>query len=176
MVDTRKICVGEFLGAHGVRGLVRLGSFTEDPAALFSYAPLTDESGNRTFSLSLKSTAKDAYLVVVDGITDREAAQALKGTKLYVDRALLPETQEDEYYFADLIGMATRTSEGEGVGHVIAHHDYGAGAMLEIKPAKGSSFMLPFKDAFIPRIDLEKREITVFIPDGWLAQEKDADE
>jgi 16S rRNA processing protein RimM len=172
----RKICVGEFLGAHGVRGLVRMCSYTEDPAALFTYAPLTDESGKRIFSLSLKSTAKDAYLVAVEGVADRDAAQALKGVGLYVDRNMLPTTEDDEYYFADFIGMDACTDEGKKVGRVIAHHDYGGGAMLEIQPAKGASFMLPFKDAFVPHIDLEKKIITVFIPEGWLSQAKEGEE
>ncbi|MDD3182545.1 MAG: ribosome maturation factor RimM [Alphaproteobacteria bacterium] len=167
-----KICVGKFLGPHGVRGQVRLGSFTDDPESIFEYEPLTDETGAYEYVLTVHGVGKDHYIVSVDGCTTREVAEKLKGTKLYVDRDALPAEEEGEYYFADLIGLKAQETNGAAVGLVTDVHDYGAGAFLEIKPAHAKSFMLPFKDAFVPTVDVAGGFVEVVIPEGWLAEEK----
>jgi 16S rRNA processing protein RimM len=96
----------------------------------------------------------------------------LRGTKLYVARVGLPPAKKNEYYEADLIGLETRGADGKNVGKVLALHDYGAGAFLEIKPANGASFMLPFNDAFVPNVDLERGLLSVIVPEGWLTTPK----
>jgi len=170
--SSNKILVGIFLGPHGVRGQVRLGSYTEEPESIFEYEPLTDEKGARTFALTVRGVGKDHYIVSVDGCATREDAERLKGTKLYVDRAALPPEEEGEYYFTDLIGLMVQDANANQVGQVIDVHDYGAGAFLEIKPAQAKSFMLPFKDAFVPTVNIEKGFVEVAIPEGWLSEEK----
>ncbi len=172
MTSSHKICVGVFLGAHGVRGQVRLASFTDDPESLFEYAPLTDEAGSRVFVVTARGVGKDHYIASVKGITTREDAEELKGTRLYADRAALPPEGEGEYYHADLIGLEARDASGTTMGIVENVFDYGAGTFLEIKPATAKSFMLPFKDAFVPVVDMKGGFVEVVVPDGWLAQEK----
>jgi len=172
MKQNKKICVGIILGPHGVRGQVKLGSYTAEPEALFDYAPLTDESGARVFDVTFRGVGSDHFLAVIAGVSDRDAAQALKGTKLFVDRAALPPEEEGEYYLADLLGLAAQDQKGQSVGIVQEVHDYGAGVFLEIKPANAKSFMLPFKDAFVPSVDLAAGTMEVVIPEGWLMEEK----
>jgi 16S rRNA processing protein RimM len=172
MATDHKILVGVFLGPHGVRGQVRLGTFTDDPESIFEYEPLTDEKASRVFELTPRGIGKDHYIVSVNGCTTREEAEKLKGVKLYVERDVLPQADEGEYYFTDLIGLSAQDATGRQVGKVIDVHDYGAGAFLEIKPATAKSFMLPFKDAFVPTVDLTKGFVEVVIPEGWLADEK----
>lgn len=159
-------------GAHGVRGMVRVRSLTVDPEALFSYAPLVDESGARVFELARRGKNKDAFLVSIKGVSDRTQAESLKGTKLFIERSLLPEAEKGAYYYADLIGLTARDEKGQEVGRVEAVHNYGAGDFIEIKPQDGPSFMLPFKEAFVPQVDVEKGILIVSVPDGWLEEDK----
>jgi 16S rRNA processing protein RimM len=150
-----RICVGRFAGAHGVRGLVKLRSFTSDPAAVVTYGPLSDESGRREFRVSLLSHGKDAWLTKVDGIATREAAQALAGVDLYVDRAALPAPDDDdEFYQADLIGLRVELDDGRIFGTVRAVHDFGGGEILEIATPTGTVEMLPFTRAAVPVVDI----------------------
>ena len=119
------MCVGAFAGAHGVRGQVRLRSFTEQPEDAGAYGPLEDETGRRHFEIELVGRAKGALLVRVAGVGDRDRAQALAGTRLYVARAALPEIEEEEtYYHADLIGLRAEDGEGRVLGRISAVHDF----------------------------------------------------
>lgn len=174
MAQNRKICVGIFLGSHGVRGQVRLGSYTDDPEAIFDYVPLSDEKGTRNFNVMFKGMSKKAFIASVEGVMDRDASDALRGVKLYVDRDKLPNTEEDtgEYYYSDLLGLKVKDQTDAEVGEVQAVHDFGAGDLLEIRPSKGKSFMLPFKDAFVPVVDVEAGFVQVNIPEDWLTEEK----
>jgi len=171
----RLLRVGKVVGAHGLRGEVLVHSFTEDPEALFTYEPLTNSSGEKVFRLQVKGVAQDHFIVSVDGVKDRNAAEAMKGVQFFVSRSSLPEVEEGVFYEADLIGLVARTVEGQEVGKVEALHDHGAGAFLEILPPHAKSFMLPFKDAFVPTVDLEGGFILVVIPEGWLSEKKTAD-
>ena len=168
MSNTRKLCIGQFIGPHGVRGLVKLRSFTEIPEAIFDYAPLLAEDGNRTFKITAKSAAKDHFIITVAGVTDREAAEALRGDKIYIPRDILPETRADEFYDADLIGLSVFDAEGKDYGKTLALHDHGAGVFLEIGHTHKDSFMLPFKDAFVPEVDLEAGKLRIDVPEGWV--------
>ena len=172
MTNDKKICVGAIVGVHGVRGQVRLASFTDDPEAIFDYAPLMDEKATRVFALTFRGTGKDHYIASIKGVATREEAEALKGTRLYVERATLPPEEEGTYYHADLMGLKAQDAAGKPVGIVENVFDYGAGTFLEIKPTNAKSFMLPFKDAFVPTVDLIGGFIEVIIPEGWLAEEK----
>lgn len=171
-ITSNKILVGIFLGPHGVRGQVRLGTYTADPESIFEYEPLTDEKGTREYTLTVRGVGKDHYIVSVKGCATRDEAEKLKGVKLYVDRDALPPEEEGEYYFTDLIGLTAQDAGGKNGGQVIDVHDYGAGAFLEIKPVNAKSFMLPFKDEYVPTVNLEKGFVEVIIPEGWLAEEK----
>lgn len=173
MGGDRKICVGMIAGAHGVKGLVRLRSFTETPEAIASYGPLTDESGERKFAVTLKSTAKDHFVALINGVAGRETAEALRGTRLYAARARLPKMKTREYYAGDLIGLAARDGR-EDYGVVLGVHDHGAGVFLEIGHARKDSFMLPFTDACVPEIDLDAGEIRVAVPEGWRLETDEA--
>ena len=129
MADSR-VCVGVVAGAHGVRGLVRVKSFTDDPADIAAYGPLSDKPGRRRFTLEIVGSAKGVLLARIGGVGDRDAAEALRGLEFYVDREALPQTDEDEFYHADLIGLPVFLENGEPYGTVRALHEFGAGDMI----------------------------------------------
>jgi len=165
-----RVCIGQFLGGHGVHGRVKLKSFTEVPDSLFTYGPLSDESGSRIFVVRPTGMGKDHFLAEVDGIRDRTQADALKGVRLYVDRSRLPDpADEDEFYHADLIGLATETSDGQPFGVIKAIYDFGAGDMLEIRHVSDKTVFLPFTKACVPVLDVKAGRIVVEPPDGFFA-------
>ncbi|KAA2213210.1 ribosome maturation factor RimM [Teichococcus oryzae] len=145
-----RILVGEIGRPHGVRGLVRVQSFTADPAALAAYGPLSDESGSRRLVLQWLPGG----LARIDGVTDRDAAAKLTGTRLYVPRGTLPEPEEDEFYLADLVGLAVRDAQGGALGVVRSVDDYGAGAFLTVVDEAGRETLLPFTRAVVPVVDI----------------------
>jgi len=161
-VAERRVCVGVIAGAHGVRGAVRVKSFTDDPAALRDFAGISDESGS---ALALQVTEVRPRLVVarIDGVDDRDAAAALRGTKLYLDRAALPEPEAEEFYHADLIGLACETPDGKSLGKVKAIHDFGAGDVIEID---GFDAMIPFTQAVVPEVDIAGHRLVVIPPEA----------
>ena len=130
--------LGEIGAAQGLKGEVRLRSFTEEPAAIAAYGPLEDETGARDRDRGLRVTPK-ALIVRIKGVTTREGAEALTGTKLYVPRSRLPEREEEEWYHADLIGLAALDRDGVTIGTVVAIQNFGAGDLLEIAPASGGT-------------------------------------
>lgn len=176
-----RVCVGQFAGAHGVRGLARLRPFTEAAEDAVAYGPVDDERG-RSYRLTLRGQTKDALIVAVEGLTDRDAVQALAGVKLFVPRDRLPPIAEEEtWYHADLLGCVAVDPDGVSLGVVRAVHDFGAGDMLEIAAADGTSRFLPFTKACAPRIDVAARRIDVVLPaetevkpDGAAEDEGDA--
>jgi 16S rRNA processing protein RimM len=172
MASGRKICVGQFAGAHGVRGLVKLRSFTAKPEDIFVYAPLTDKDGERVFKIAKKSAAQDTYIVEVEGVDAKEAADQLRGDRLYVPRDLLPKTHQNEYYEADLMGLSAVDKAGKDLGKVLGVFDYGAGIFLEIGSSKKDSFMLPFKNGFVPEVDLNAGKIVIVMPEEVLPKER----
>jgi len=167
MRPERKICVGQIAGAHGVRGFVRLHSFTDDPDAIFDYAPLTDEEGEKTFDIEPKSIAKDHYVVAIEGVKDRDAAEELRGLRLYAARTALPKVAKREFYAADLVGLEAKDKSGKLLGTVLDVHNYGAGPFLEIGTTKKDSFMLPFTDACVPEVDVKGGQVILKVPAGW---------
>jgi 16S rRNA processing protein RimM len=157
-----RICLGQIGAPHGVRGEVRLRSFTAEPTAIAAYGPLESEDG-RVFTIETLRPAKDFFVVKLSGVTDRDAAERLTNTKLYVLRERLPEPQApDEYYHADLIGLRAVDRAGRPCGTVVAIHNFGAGDLIEIRPETGDKTeMLPFDAAAVPEVNLGAREIVV---------------
>ncbi|MBW8269764.1 ribosome maturation factor RimM [Caldovatus aquaticus] len=162
MAGGRRILVGEIGRPHGVRGLVRLRSFTADPAAIAAYGPLTDETGTRRFVLTLKGEG----LAQIEGVADRDAAARLTGTRLYVERDRLPPPEDpEEFYLADLVGLPAVTEAGEPLGRVRAVEDYGAGPFLVIAGGPdGRERLVPFTRAAVPVVDLAAGRIVVAPP------------
>ena len=148
------ICVARIGAAHGVRGAVKLWTFTEDPFAVKHYGPLTTKDGARQFEVTHVREAKDHLVATLKGIATREDAERLNGIELYIAREKLPETDDDEYYHADLIGLAAVTTADEPLGRVIAIHNFGAGDIIEIAPPHGATMLLPFTNAVVPTVDL----------------------
>ena len=172
MADGPRLCLGVITGAHGVRGLVRLKSYTAEPEAVAGYGPLEDESGARRFDLVVRSRAKDHLIVSIAGIADRDAAEGLRGVHLYVDRAALPEPDEpDEFYHADLIGLAVETADGQAYGTVRAVEDFGAGDVIEIDLPAGGTVLLPFTQAIFPLVDIPNGRLIVDPPEETEARQ-----
>ncbi len=164
MSDGTRICVGVIGAPHGVRGEVRLKSFTADPEDIVAYGQLTDETGNRQFALTLTGWAKGMLVARIKGVGDRSTAEALKGTELYVDRALLPELEEEEYYHADLIGLEVEDVEGRPQGKVKTLDNFGAGDVMEVELTDGTSLVVPFTRRAVPEIDLEGGRVVIDPP------------
>jgi 16S rRNA processing protein RimM len=158
------ICVARIGAAHGVRGAVKLWTFTEDPLAVKSYGPLVTKDGARQFEVTTVRAAKDHLVATLKGIDTREAAERLNGLELYVAREKLPATDEDEYYHADLIGLAAVTATDEPLGRVVAIHNFGAGDIIEIAPLKGPTLLLPFTNAVVPTVDLAGGRVVIDLP------------
>jgi len=168
MTNDRKILVGVISGAHGVQGDVRLRSFTDVPEAIKKYKPLTDEAGNREFKFKFKSATNNYFIAALEGIKDRDAAEALRNTKLYILRSALPKTAKREFYESDLVGLAAVDGKDKNCGNVIAVHNYGGGPFLEIQPPEGGAFMLPFDKKCVPAVDIPEGRIVINPPDGWI--------
>ena len=154
------ILLGVVGGAHGIKGEVRIKSFTEDPTDIKAYGPLFDAKGN-TYTIRTARIQKNVVVVTINEISDRNGAELLNGTELFVDRSALPADDEDEFYQSDIVGMAVESVDGAAIGTVIAFHDFGAGEVIEIKPERGSSVMIPFSEAAVPDIDVERRVMIV---------------
>jgi 16S rRNA processing protein RimM len=165
MAGGGRICLGQIGAAHGVRGEVRLRSFTADPTAITSYGPLETEDG-RIFEIESLRPAKDYFVATLSGVADRNAAERLANIKLYVPRARLPEPDEpDEFYYADLIGLAVVDRAGKQLGAVIAVHNFGAGDLLEVRPSAGGvTELVPFNAMTVPEIDIAAGRLVVELP------------
>jgi len=137
-VRDERVLLGEIGAAQGLKGEVRIRSFTEDEAAIADYRPLEDEHGREVTIEALRVTPK-ALIARIKGVTTREGAEALVHTKLYIERARLPEREEDEWYHLDLIGLAAIGQDGIEIGTVVALHNFGAGDLIEVQPATGGA-------------------------------------
>lgn len=165
------ICVGAIAGAFGVRGDVRLKSFCADAAAIADYGPLSTEDGSQSFTVQIKGTTKNGLSARLSGVTSPEAANRLKGTKLFAPRDRLPEPDEDEYYYTDLIGCDVLDTGGTKIGRVHQVNDHGAGDFLEITgPGFKSTLLLPFTHETVPTVDLPNRRVIVDIPEETSAK------
>jgi 16S rRNA processing protein RimM len=158
------VCVAQVGAPHGVRGAFRLRCFTEAPENVAAYGPVCDETGRPLFELDIVSAAKGGVVVTAFGIRDRDAAEALRGRRLYVPRDRLPPTDEDEFYHEDLVGLAARDPDGRSLGKVLAVHNHGAGDILEIGAEDGRTELVPFTRATVPAIDLRAGTVELVLP------------
>ena len=159
-----QICIARIGAAHGVRGAVKLWTFTEDPFAVKAYGPLVTKDGTRQFEVATAREAKGHLVATLKGIATREEAERLNGIELYIAREKLPVPDEDEYYHADLIGLEAVTTANAPLGRVIAIHNFGAGDIIEIAPPQGPTLLLPFTNAVVPTVDLAQGRVVVEMP------------
>lgn len=164
----KRVCLGRASGARGLKGEVRIRTFTEDPLAIGSYGPLEDEAGERSFEIEKVTAAKEGVIARLKGVTSREDAEALKGTEFYVARDRLPDPLDDsEFYHADLVGLVAVSADGAALGTVVAVQNYGAGDLLEVRPATGGNTVLvPFTQEIVPDIDRDAGWLLMLPPDG----------
>jgi 16S rRNA processing protein RimM len=143
---------------------VKLWTFTEDPLAVRDYGPLTTRDGARQFEVAQVREAKDHLVATFKGVATREDAERLNGIELYIAREKLPDTDDGEYYHADLIGLAAVNTADEPLGRVAAIHNFGAGDIIEIAPPHGPTLLLPFTNAVVPTVDLEGGRVVIELP------------
>lgn len=159
---TDPVRLGVIVGVRGIKGEVRIKSFTDEPTDVAAYGPLFDREGKTRYDLRVTGTHKGVVLARIDGINDRNAAEALKRTELFVDRAQLPPPEEDEYYDSDLIGLKAETITGESLGRVKGLFDFGAGPVIEMD----GNVMVPFTRAAVPDVDIANGKVVIDPPDG----------
>lgn len=169
--DAERIVVARIGAAHGVRGEVRLKSFTEHPLAVRAYGPL-EASDGRSFTIlaarPAAGTSPDMLVVRLERVTRREDAEALTGLELSVPRDRLPAADEDEFYHADLIGLDVAMNDGTKVGTIVAVQNFGAGDLLEIAPSSGPTIFVPFTNAAVPEVDFVGKRVVIDPPAGLL--------
>ncbi len=164
MSDAR-VLVGRVAGAFGVRGEVRITAYTAEPLALLAYKHLQREDGSPALTLGSGRAAKGGIVARAAEIETREQAEALRGLRLYVPRAALPEPEEDEFYVTDLIGLAVETPDGAPLGRIKAVEDFGAGDLIEVEPAEGPSWYLPFTKDAVPQVRIAEGRIVAVRPE-----------
>ncbi|MEO0548584.1 MAG: ribosome maturation factor RimM [Pseudomonadota bacterium] len=174
---TDLITVGQIAGAHGVRGDVRVKSFTGEPAALFDYGSLLSKTGEVLIEAQYVRAAKDHFVVTPAKPRQKEEWDSLKGTRLFVPRDRLPHTDEDEFYIEDLVGLDVRTGGEASIGKVKAVLNHGAGDVIEVAPAaRGKTVLVPFTLDDVPVVDLASGHITVATFDLWADESKPAED
>ncbi|MBK1697093.1 ribosome maturation factor RimM [Rhodovibrio salinarum] len=163
--DDQRLCLGVVVGTHGVRGVVKIKPFTENPLDVGAYGPLSDESGQRSYQLTVHGVHKGSLLAGLSGVDNREAAQALKGLRLHVDRSALPAIdEEDAFYYADLLGLRVEGADGTAYGTVTHVDDHGAGDVIEVTDARGKIRVWPFTKEVVPTVDLANGRLLVDPP------------
>lgn len=162
--QTRRVLLGEISGVHGIRGDILVRTYTATPDAIASYGPLTDATGAKTFSLTIVRVTDKGVVARIAGISDRTAAETLRGTKLFVARNRLPQAETSEFYHADLIGLEARTEDGAPLGEIVSVQNFGAGDLLELKPLAGASEFIPFEDQWVPHVDLATGTVVIKRP------------
>ena len=161
----RRILLGRIAGAHGIRGEVVIHAHTQAPENIGAYGPLSDADGRRMFTVVSARVTQKGVVARREGVIDRNAAEALKGVELYIDRERLPVTDADEFYHADLIGLAAVDPSGEALGTIVAVHNFGAGDLLEIRlAATGKTEFIPFTDQVVPEVDIAAGRAVVVMP------------
>ncbi len=159
------ILVAAIAGAFGVKGEVKIKSFTADPKACLTYGPLLDAGGTPVLTVIKSRMVKNALAVTTKEVTTREQAEAMKSTKLFVRRSQLPETDEDEFYHSDLVGLAVERLDGTPRGRIKAVHDFGAGDLLEIQTPGEKDWYIPFTKLAVPRVDITGGRVVIDPPE-----------
>ena len=161
----QRILLGRIVAAHGIRGDVVIDSYAGDPGDIGAYGPLSSEDGAKHFEVRVVRVTPKGVVARVAGVTDRNGAEALKGTALYAPRARLPEAADGEYYYADLAGLRADDEAGNRVGAVVAVQNYGAGDLLEVRlDGQSATELIPFTDAFVPVVDIPAGRVVVVMP------------
>jgi 16S rRNA processing protein RimM len=163
MKQDKYICIAAIAGAFGVKGEIKLKTFTDKPESIMSYGSLLSIDGEILLTPQSYKSLKGGLALMCKEIVTRDQAEALKSTKLYVKRNCLPKTEEDEFYLIDLIGMEVKTVDGKRMGSVVGTEDFGAGVLLEIKPKDSVSFYQPFTKDAVPKIDIHLKRIVINI-------------
>ncbi|SDU40542.1 ribosome maturation factor RimM [Stappia sp. ES.058] len=172
-----RILMARIGAAHGIRGEVRVKPFGDDPLSFTDYGPLETADGKRRLTVYAARVQKNMVITRFEGIDDRNAAEALNGLDLYISRSALPDLEEDDdFYHADLLGLRARTAEGEDLGKIVAVPDFGAGALLEIRPDIGTSFFVPFTRDAVPEVDLTDGKVTVVLPPDYEDDDEERDD
>jgi len=164
----QRICIGVITGPQGIQGAVRIKSFTEVPEDIAAYGPVEDEVGRRRLELSVLGSAKGVLIARLPGVRDRDQAEALRGLRLYLPRAALPQTEPDEFYHADLIGLDAVLRDGTLVGRVRAVYDFGAGDNLELARDGAPPLLVPFTRAVVPIVSPAEGRLVLEPPPGLL--------
>jgi len=162
---SRDVLLAAVIGAQGLKGEVKVKTFTAVPDALARYRTLHTKDGRHFTVTAARATKLDEAVLTIAEVSSRTEAEALRGTELLVDRASLPVPQKDEYYHADLIGLRAEDSEGRSLGKVLAIHNYGAGDVIEIARPDGDTVLLPFTRETVPQIEIDKERIVVAVPE-----------
>ncbi|HEU5046216.1 MAG TPA: ribosome maturation factor RimM [Rickettsiales bacterium] len=170
----RLVRLGVISGAHGVRGQVKIRSFTASPEDLTAYGALRDTSG-RSYRVRVTGNHNGVLIANIDGVSDRNAAEALRNIELCIPRSALPETDENEYYLEDLAGLAVQDESGAPYGHVLSVQNYGAGDVVEIRQVSGKEIFFPFTQQTFPVIDIAGGRM-VIVPPETIAGEADSQE
>jgi len=169
--DERLVVLGVITGVHGVGGMVKVKSFTQDPYAIGDYGPLLlGDTGKRLAILNLQPH-KDVFLVRFEGVSGRDQAEAVKGLELKIERTALPKVDDGEFYFADLAGLAVKRQNGEVVGKVVTVVNFGGGDLLEVAfDGRKKTELLAFDEATVPVVDVAGGFVVIDPPD-WLLEE-----
>jgi 16S rRNA processing protein RimM len=160
-----RVLLGRIVGAQGLSGHVLVESYTGAPENIAAYGPLTDETGTRAFVITVVRVTPKGVVARVDDVSDRTAAEALKGIRLYVERDRLPETGPNEFYHADLLGLPAVSPDGKAIGRVVALRNYGAGDLLEVRLENSpETELVPFTKAFVSEVDLAGGHVVIAMP------------
>ncbi len=159
------ILLGVVVGAQGLDGALRVKTFTENPETLGAYGALHTRDGRKFVVRSIRAAKGGAAFVRFEGVVDRSAAEALKGAELFVARKALPPPKKDEFYHADLVGLAAVDGEGRMLGTVSGLFNFGAGDVIAIEKPDGSDILLPFTREIVPEIDMETGRVVIAVPD-----------
>ena len=170
----RLIRIGRVAGAFGVRGEIRIATYTEEPMALLQYGALLDEKGAVCLSVTGSREAKGGLIVRAKGIDNKEQADALRGLVLHVDRSALPPPEEDEYYLTDLIGLEAVAPNGAHLGKIRSVQDFGAGDLLEVQPPAGGSWYAAFTREVVPEVDLAAGRVVIDRPSEVSERDEEA--
>jgi 16S rRNA processing protein RimM len=173
--DKKRVCVARIGAAHGVRGEVKLWSFTADPFAITQYGPLESADGAQSFEIKALRPGKSCLVARFAGVADRAAAERLNNIELFVPRDRLPSPEADEFYHADLVGLLVVDRNGGELGRVVAVQNFGAGDLIEIEPlAGGDTVLLPFTEAVVPMVDIAGGRVLANPPEGIFSKDRDA--
>jgi len=172
----RLVVLGAITGVHGVSGMVKVKSFAQDPYAIGEYGPLLLGDTDRLLEIVRMQPHKDVFLVQFEGVVGRDAAEALKGLELKIEREKLPEPDEGEFYFADLVGLAVKRDDDQIIGRIVDVVNFGAGDLLEIEfDGRKKSEFLAFDETTVPVVDMAAGFV-VIDPPGWLLPDGQGEE